>query len=265
MAEMTKRDATLARYLNEAYVLERRLELALEAHLEVTTRPQYAQRLKRHLAETRSHASKVERRIKGLGGTPETVSLPAPEGLVDKLESAQGVVQRAAAAVQSSLHAVRRTGERELMLKNARAEFREEAEEIATYRMIDGLATAVGDRDTAKLAREILRQEERMAAYLGDLIPELAMDVAHDEVPVSEIEGPAAHRTAAAGAHAATSRRAKGGSSRTRAASRRAGGSTTARARARRASGARATSSTARRSGSTSRRGGRRAGGRTRR
>ena len=197
MSEMTKRDSTVVHYLNEAYANERRLELALAAHAEATTRVEYARRLRDHLRETRAHAAKVERRIKGLGGTPETVSIRAPEGLAEKLESAQGVVQRATAAVQHSLHAVRRTGEQELMLANARAEFREEAQEIATYRALGSLARAVGDGETARLAREILRQEERMASYLGDLIPELAIDVAHDEVPVSEIEGPAARRTSA--------------------------------------------------------------------
>jgi ferritin-like metal-binding protein YciE len=200
VTEMTKRDTTVVRYLNEAYANERRLELALAAHLEATTRPEYEQRLRDHLRETRMHASKVARRIARLGGSPETVSIPGPEGLADRLESAQGVVQRATAAVQHSLHAVRRTGEQELMLENARAEFREEAQEIATYRLIDGLATAVGDKETAQLAREILREEERMASYLSELIPQLATDVAHDAVPVSEIDGPAAHRTAAAGA-----------------------------------------------------------------
>lgn len=206
MTDMTKRDSTLVHYLNEAYANERRLELALTAHAEATTRPEYAQRLREHLRETKAHATKVGRRIERLGGTPETVSIPGPEGLTDRLESAQGVVQRATAAVQHSLHAVRRTGEQELMLENARAEFREEAQEIATYRLLDGLATAVGDKETAKLAREILREEERMASYLGDLIPQLATDVAHDEVPVSEIDGPAAHRTSAAGARRTSTR-----------------------------------------------------------
>jgi ferritin-like metal-binding protein YciE len=232
VAQMTKRDSTVTHYLNDAYALERRLELTLEAHADATTRPEYEKRLKRHLAETKSHAAKLERRIRRLGGTPETVSLPAPEGVLDKLGSAQEVVQRATAAVQSSLQSVRRTGEQELMLKQARAEFAAEAEEIAAYRAIDGLATAVGDPETARLAREILREEERMAAYLGDLIPQLATDLVHDAVPVSEIEGPAAHRTSADGAGARRARRAR----RTRAASkarlarRRAGDGRSARA-----------------------------------
>jgi ferritin-like metal-binding protein YciE len=233
---MTKRDSTVVHYLNEAYANERRLELALAAHVEATTRSEYAQRLRDHLRETRAHAAKVARRIERLGGTPETVSIPGPEGLTDRLESAQGVVQRATAAVQQSLHAVRRTGEQELMLENARAEFREEAQEIATYRLLDGLATAVGDRETAKLAREILREEERMASYLGDLIPQLATDVAHDEVPVSEIAGPAAHRTAADGARRAARRTSSTGGARRARRSRR---TATARAGRRGASRAR--------------------------
>ena len=291
---MTKRDSTVVHYLNEAYANERRLELALASHAEATTRPEYAKRLRDHLRETQGHAAKLERRIKGLGGTPETVSIPGPEGLVGKLESAQGLVQRATAAVQHSLHAVRRTGEQELMLDNARAEFREEAQEIAIYRAIGSIARAVGDGETARLAQEILREEERMASYLGDLIPELAMDVVHDAVPVSEIEGPAARRTSADGAGRGASRASNGarasrvGSTRParrartatrRAASasaraaRRAGTATRrparARARARsatrasdavRSSGAAGRTSAARRGGTRSR-----AGGRTRR
>lgn len=227
MTEMTKRDSTVVHYLNEAYANERRLEVALTAHVEATTRPEYAQRLRDHLRETKAHATRVGRRIERLGGTPETTSIPGPEGLTDRIESAQGVVQRATAAVQHSLHAVRRTGEQELMLENARAEFRDEAQEIATYRLLDGLATAVGDRETAKLAKEILREEERMASYLGDLIPQLATDVAHDEVPVSEIAGPAAHRTAAAGARRRSTAPGARRSGRARRATRR---TTTARA-----------------------------------
>ena len=60
--------------------------------------------------------------------------------------------------------------------------------------MIDALATSVGDTQTAKLARDIRAEEERMAKFIGELLPQLATDVAHDEIPVSEIEGPAKRR-----------------------------------------------------------------------
>jgi ferritin-like metal-binding protein YciE len=242
---MTKRDSTVVRYLNEAYANERRLELALAAHAEATTRPEYAQRLRDHLRETRGHAAKIERRIRNLGGTPETVSIPGPEGLIGKLESAQGIVQRATAAVQHSLHAVRRTREQEVMLDNARVEFREEAQEIAIYRALGSISRAVGDRETERLARDILREEERMASYLGDLIPELAVDVVHDAVPVSEIGGPAAHRTSAEGAGRGASRTSNGASAARAGSARAARRATRAGSGTRRATRARANAGSA--------------------
>src|SRR5215208_8058706 len=197
MAETPTRDAKLVELLNEAYAKEKQLETALEAHLPVTTREDYAKRLKDHLKETKSHATRVSRRIKQLGGDPETVSLPGPEGLTKAAEGISGVVGRAKAAAQGPLHAVRGSGEQDKMLRNARSEYQEEAHEIATYTVIDSLATAVGDTETAKLARDIRREEERMQKFLAQLLPELSVDVAHDEIPVSEIQGDAAHRTAA--------------------------------------------------------------------
>jgi len=73
MSETPNRDAKLVQLLNEAYTKEKQLETALTAHIEVTTRKDYSKRLKDHLKETKSHATQVSRRIKQLGGTPETV------------------------------------------------------------------------------------------------------------------------------------------------------------------------------------------------
>jgi ferritin-like metal-binding protein YciE len=197
MPETPTRDAKLVQLLNEAYTKEKQLETALQAHVQVTTRDDYAERLKDHVKETKSHATQVSRRIKQLGGNPETVSLPGPEGLTKAAESVSDVVGKAKAAAQGPLHAVRGSGEQDKMLRNARTEYQEEAHEIATYTVIESLATAVGDTQTAKLARDILRQEERMQQFLAGLLPQLSVDVAHDEIPVSEINGQASHRTAA--------------------------------------------------------------------
>ena len=197
MTEMPARDAKLVELLNEAYAKEKQLETALAAHMEVTTRDDYAKRLKDHLNETKSHATKVSQRIKQLGGSPETVSIPGPDTLIRAAESVSEVIGKAKAAAQGPMHTVRGSGEQGKMLHNARAEYQEEAHEIATYTVIDSLATAVGDKQTSKLARDILREEERMQQFLAKLLPELTVDVAHDEIPVSEIEGPAAHRTTA--------------------------------------------------------------------
>ena len=195
MPEVNERDAKLIELLNEAYGKERQIESALETHLGVTTREDYEKRLSDHLKETKSHVSSVERRIKELGGSADTISVPGPEGMAKAAQTVQGVMHRARAASQEGLQAIRGSGEQERMLRNARAEYQDEAEEIATYTVLEALATSVGDKETAKLARDIRREEERMALYLADLLPELALNVAHDTIPVSQIEGDAARGT----------------------------------------------------------------------
>jgi len=187
MSDLNERDAKLVQYLNEAYGKEKELETSLEVHIAMTTKAPYKKRLKQHLKETKSHATQVARRIKQLGGNPETVSVPGPDGLGKMAENVAGRFERAKAAAQGPLQAVRGAGEQEKMLHNARTEYADEAQEIATYMVIDSLASTVGDKQTAKLARDILRDEERMQKFLADLLPELTAGVAHDEIPISEM------------------------------------------------------------------------------
>jgi ferritin-like metal-binding protein YciE len=183
MKDLNARDAKLVQYLNEAFGKERQLEQALQAHIGLTTRPNYRKRLEQHLRETKRHGDRVARRIKQLGGSAETVSLPGPAAFTEAAEAGVSIAQRALAAAKGPLHAVRGTSEPEKMLKNAKTEYSEEAEEIATYTAIEQLANSVGDKETAKLAKEIRREEERMASFLQKLIPQLATAVARNEIP----------------------------------------------------------------------------------
>ena len=186
MADLNARDAKLVQYLNEAYGKEKQLETALQAHiLMADARKPYKKRLQQHLKETKSHGREVSRRIKALGGKVETVSVPGPEAVGNVAQAAQNIANRAAAAAQGPLHAVRGTGEQEKLLKNAKTEYQDEAEEIATYSAIEALAGAVGDKETAKLAKSIIRDESRMRDFLGRLIPQLSKAVATSEVPAA--------------------------------------------------------------------------------
>jgi ferritin-like metal-binding protein YciE len=175
MPEQTTRDSKLVQYLNEAYGKEKELETALEAHISMTTKPPYKKRLKQHLTETKRHAREVERRIKQLGGEP--AGLPA---------AVTAAASKALSAAKGPLHALRGAGEAEKMLKNAKTEYANEFEEIATYTAIETLADTVGDRDTAKLARGIRREEERMAKFLEGQIPVLTKSVVREEIPARE-------------------------------------------------------------------------------
>ncbi|MGI8511090.1 MAG: DUF892 family protein, partial [Solirubrobacteraceae bacterium] len=147
MPDPNTRDLKLIQYLNEAYGKEKELETSLEAHIAMSAgRPPYKKRLQEHLRETKRHAKEVERRIKALGGKAETVSAPGAVGGV--AAKAQEVAGKAAAAAQGPLHMLRGTGEEEKLLKNAKTEYWNEAEEIATYTAIVALAETVGDRET---------------------------------------------------------------------------------------------------------------------
>ncbi len=183
MTDLPAGKSKLIQYLNEAYGLERRLETALQAHLALATRTTYKQRLRTHLTETKRHGREVEKRIKQLGGTAETIDLPGPDALSEAAQTAVAGAQRAVALSKGPFHALRGTGEEEKQLKNAKTEYASEAEEIATYSAILTLAQELGDRDSTRLARTILREEERMRSFLEKEIPRMARAVARAEVP----------------------------------------------------------------------------------
>ena len=167
MADPNARDTKLIQYLNEAYGKEKELETALQAHIAMTTKAPYKKRLQEHLKETKGHARDVERRIKQLGGRAEAGPISGgPEIVAEAASGLTAAASKAVAAAQAPLHAIRGTGEAEKMLKNARTEYHNEFAEIGFYAGIESLADTVGDRDTAKLARGIRREEERMAKFL---------------------------------------------------------------------------------------------------
>ena len=91
---------------------------------------------------------------------------------------------------------MRGSGGAEKQLKNAKTEYSEEHEEIATYLAIETLATQLGDDETAKMAKGI-RREERMAAFLEKQIPILTKEVVKAAVPASERRKPGSRRKTA--------------------------------------------------------------------
>jgi ferritin-like metal-binding protein YciE len=250
--EVNARDAKLIQYLNEAYGKEKQQETALQAHITLTTRDTYKKRLQQHLKETKGHSKQLERRIKKLGGTADAgAGLPGPDSVTETVANIAG---RAVAAAQGPLHALRGTGVAEKMLKNAKDEYHEEAEEIANYTAIETLAQICGDKETQQLAKSIKREEERMAKFLEKLIPTLTKAVATEEIPASERKTSSSRRKSSA------SRSRSGGSSsrssaRSGGSSSRSGGSKSSRSSSARKSGGSSSSSrssSARKSGGSS-------------
>jgi ferritin-like metal-binding protein YciE len=176
---LNERDTKLVRWLGEAHSKEAELETDLTAHIALTQKQSYKKRLQQHLKETRDHKRRVASRIKQLGG-------PTGQGLIGATGSAVGeVAGKTVAAVKGQVGAARAlvTDQAETHLRNAEDELREEHVEIALYTRIEAFATEVGDRDTAKLARAIRRDEERMAKYLQTELGRLVKDVVRAEIP----------------------------------------------------------------------------------
>src|SRR6201999_2431904 len=174
MTDPNERDAKLIQYLSEAYGKERELEVALQVDIAITTKAPYKKRLQQHLKETKAHAKALDRRIKKLGGGGQTV---------------QSLVGKVTAVAKGPLHVVRGDGQQETMLKNAKTQFTAENEEISTYLALEVFATKVGDSETAKLARDIRKEEERMAKFLETQIRQLATATAIEEVPAGQRRG----------------------------------------------------------------------------
>jgi ferritin-like metal-binding protein YciE len=209
-AEPTTREAKLIQYLNEAYGKEKELETALKAHISMTSRDAYKKRLREHLKETQAQAKGLERRIKALGGKAEAISVPGPDVASEVAAKATSAAKKGVSLAKGPLHMIRGTGEAEKLLKNAKTELWNEMEEIGNYLAIEELANALYDKDTAKLAREFRRQEERMASFLQKLIPQLAKQVVRDEVPAKERKPAAAAATTSSSSNGTRTRSTSG-------------------------------------------------------
>ncbi|MGO9499013.1 MAG: DUF892 family protein [Solirubrobacteraceae bacterium] len=175
---LNQRDAKLVKWLGEAHAKEAELEADLATHISLTEKPAYKKRLQAHLKETRDHKRRVAAQIKKLGG-------PTGQGLLNLTGTVGEVAGKTVAAVKGQVGVARAlvSDQAETHLRNAQDELREEHTEIAIYTRIEVLATEVGDRETARLARDIRRDEERMAKYLAAELGRLVKDVVRAEIP----------------------------------------------------------------------------------
>ncbi|HEX8122823.1 MAG TPA: DUF892 family protein [Solirubrobacteraceae bacterium] len=192
MADPGARELKLTQYLNEAYGKEKQLETVLQAQIglaKAAARKTLQKRLQDHLKETKAQSRGLERRIKQLGGRAEAQSLPGPDIVSDAASGVANVANRALAAAKGPVQALRGTSPADNLLRNVRDAVWNEAEEIAHYDAIEALAETLNDKDTAKLAREFRRQEERMQKFLRGQIAQLVKQVVKDEVPAKERSG----------------------------------------------------------------------------
>lgn len=184
---MTADRQKVVQYLGEAHATERALTRVLQEQIAVTPSGSYRSALETHLRETRDHSDRLRERLSELGAGRSPLAVA---GVV-----VSSVVGQTMAIAKTPLNLIRGSGGEEKVLKNAKDSAASEALEIATYTALERLASDLGDDRTARLAREICADEQRMLDRIIDEIPQLA-----EKVVAADVRGNPSYDIASTGA-----------------------------------------------------------------
>jgi ferritin-like metal-binding protein YciE len=116
--------------------------------------PEMRARIQQHVEESRQQQAMVEQCLSRLGTSPSS--------LKEMALSLMGNMQAMAHAMAG-----------DEVLKNTFASYAFEHFEIASYRSLIAMAETAGEPEIARTCEQILRQEERMAAWIGDRLEEI--------------------------------------------------------------------------------------------
>lgn len=143
----------LLAWLKDAHAMEKQAETMLSTLAgRIESYPEVRKLLEEHLQETRGQAERLEGCIVRLGGDTSTV-----KDLMGRfMASAQGM---SGMFVSDEI------------VKGYMASYTFEHMEVIAYRILVATAELLGDEETAAACRDILAQEERMAARLADFAP----------------------------------------------------------------------------------------------
>ena len=145
----------LTNWLNTLYGIEQSLVRVLQNHArDAQDHPEIRRRLEKHLNETQLHADRVKQCLDILGTKPSTAKA--------MLGNFIGMVEGASTGMF-----------RDELMKNFIADYAMEHFEIASYRAAIAAAEELGEPEVARICREILEQEEAMAHWLLEQIPDV--------------------------------------------------------------------------------------------
>lgn len=181
--------AKVVQYLAEAHAGEEAWSATLAAHIVMTPSGSYRTVLERQRADSQRHAQRVERRLRGLGGSSGQGPVGAGVGVV------AGVMGKVAAVAKAPLDLVRGGSGEEKMVKNAKDQAAALEHTIVTYRALGHLARATDDTATAELADSIAGDKENGLGSIED-----ALDGLVDAVVRSEIRGKSSYDPSRTGA-----------------------------------------------------------------
>ena len=135
-------------WLNDAHAMELGIAQVLERHAEeAKDHPQMQAGLQRHLEQTRRHAELVKGCVERMGGETSGVK----SGMASVMGAVQGMTTKLA---------------KDELIKNTLHDYGTEHFEIACYTSLIAAAENLGDQETARVCREILRDDQAMADFL---------------------------------------------------------------------------------------------------
>lgn len=158
---MERKDHIIA-WLNDAYSMEKALIPILENHADdAKGHPELEQRIRQHIDETRRHASLVESCVKRYGEETSTM-------------------KNIAGRMFGSMQSVATEMYDDELVKNALLDYATENFEIACYQALLVAANEIGDRETAEVCEQIIRDEESMAMFLSQNLAAVVRETLHE-------------------------------------------------------------------------------------
>jgi ferritin-like metal-binding protein YciE len=140
--------------LRNAHALEAQAAQLLERQVErLENYPAMVARMREHIEESRSQQKRLEQILERLGTSSSTL-------------------KDMGASVMGNLAALAHVPAGDEVLKNTFANYAFEHFEIASYRALIEMAQAAGDQAAVEPLQQTLREEEKMAQWIGDHLPE---------------------------------------------------------------------------------------------
>lgn len=154
MNESPERKQLIA-WLSDAHAMETSLAKVLENHTkDAKDHPEIRQKNEQHLAETKRHAEMLEQCLDRLGENPS--------GMKNAMGSMIGKMQGAMSGPFG-----------DEIMKNFLSDYAAEHLEIACYRSLIIAADELDEQEVSRVCRQILRDEEAMAEWLEQHLPEI--------------------------------------------------------------------------------------------
>lgn len=149
------RKELLIDWLKDAYAMEKTAHDILKRQLSRTEEwPVLHDKILEHLGVTESQAERIEQCLEQLGSSPSRVK----EGMGRFIGNVQAMSNALAG---------------DEVVKNSIADYVFEQLEIASYSALISVARDAGFEAVAKVCEEILEEEEEMAAWLDEHLPEV--------------------------------------------------------------------------------------------